>query len=73
VSAGRVNSVDLRSSSSNIAASRVRIFRDVYVMTVFGRWGPSSALPKQGTEPLPNFRPKSIVAKLLDGSRWHFA
>ena len=33
MSAGRVNSVDLRSSSLNIAASGVRIFRDVYVMT----------------------------------------
>jgi len=30
-------------------------------------------LPKKGAEPLPNFRPMSIVAKLLDGSRWHLA
>jgi len=30
--------------------------------------------PKKGTEsPLPNFRPMSIVAKRLDGSRWHLA
>jgi len=26
---------------------------------------------QKGAEPLPNFRPISIVAKLLDGSRWH--
>jgi len=25
---------------------------------------------KRGQSPLPNFRPTSIVAKLLDGSRW---
>jgi len=30
------------------------------------------ALPKKGTEP-PNFRPMFIVAKRLDGSRWHLA
>jgi len=35
------------------------------------RWGPSSAFPKRGQSPLPTFRPMSIVAKLLDGSRWH--
>ena len=29
--------------------------------------------PKRGQSPLPNFRPVSIVAKLLDGSRWHLA
>jgi len=28
-------------------------------------------LPKRGAEPLPNFRRISIVAKGLDGSRWH--
>ena len=33
--------------------------------------GPSSLLPKKGAETLPNFRSMSIVAKLLDGSRWH--
>jgi len=33
------------------------------------RWGPRSPPPKQGAEP-PNFRPKFIVAKRLDGSRW---
>jgi len=33
------------------------------------RWGPSSPLRK-GAEP-PNFRPVSIVAKRLDGSRCH--
>ena len=27
--------------------------------------------PQKGAEPLPNFRP--IVAKWLDGSRWHLA
>jgi len=37
------------------------------------RWGPNSALPKRGHSPFPNFRPMSIVAKLLDGSRWHLA
>ena len=30
-------------------------------------------LPKKGAEPLPNFRPMSIVAKRLDGSGWHLA
>jgi len=37
------------------------------------RWGPSSPFPKRGLSPLPNFRPMSIVAKRLDGSRWHLA
>jgi len=37
------------------------------------RWGPSSALPKRGQSFLPNFRPTSIVAKLMDGSTWHMA
>jgi len=27
--------------------------------------------PKRGRSPLPNFRPMPIVAKRLDGSRWH--
>jgi len=31
-----------------------------------------SPLPKKGVEP-PNFRPMFIVAKRLDGSRWHLA
>jgi len=35
--------------------------------------GDASPLPKKGTEPLPNFRPMSIVAKQLDGSTWHLA
>jgi len=35
------------------------------------RWGPSP-LPKRGQSP-PNFRPMFIVAKRLDGSRWHLA
>jgi len=35
------------------------------------RWGPTSP-PQKGAEP-PNFRPMSIVAKWLDGSRWHLA
>jgi len=30
-------------------------------------------LPKKGASPLRNFRPMSIVAKRLDGSRWHLA
>jgi len=30
-------------------------------------------LPQKGTEPLPNFRPMSIVGKRLDGLRWHYA
>jgi len=34
------------------------------------RWGPSP-LPKKWAEPLPNFRPISIVAKRLDASRCH--
>jgi len=29
--------------------------------------------PQKGQSPLPNFRPMSIVAKQLDGSRWHLA
>jgi len=33
------------------------------------RWGPA-LLPKRGRTP--NFRPTFIVAKLLDGSRWHW-
>ena len=32
------------------------------------RWGPSSPFPQKGQSP-PNFRPMSIVAKRLDGSR----
>ena len=40
------------------------------------RWGPSSPPHKGEGEletqlPLPNFRPMSIVAKQLAGSRWH--
>jgi len=33
------------------------------------------ALPsaKRGQSPLPNFRPMSVVAKRLDGSKWHLA
>jgi len=34
------------------------------------RWGPSSPSAKKGAEP-PNFRPMSVVAKQLDGSRCH--
>jgi len=34
------------------------------------RWAPSS-LPKKGAGPIPNFWPMSVVAKRLDGSRWH--
>jgi len=33
--------------------------------------GPSSPSPKRARSPLPNFRSMSIVAKQLDGSRWH--
>ena len=32
--------------------------------------GDPAPLPKKGAEP-PNFRPMSVVAKRLDGSRWH--
>ena len=35
--------------------------------------GPEDIVLDGDTEPLPNFRPMSIVAKLLDGSRWHLA
>jgi len=35
--------------------------------------GTQPSRPKKGTEPLPNFRPMSIMAKRLDGSRWHLA
>jgi len=35
--------------------------------------GDPAASPKRGRSPLPNFRPMSIVAKWLDGSRWHLA
>jgi len=34
---------------------------------------PALFSPKRGRSPLPNFRPMSIVAKRLDGSRWHLA
>jgi len=34
---------------------------------------PAPPSPKRGQSPLPNFWPLSIVAKLLDGSRWHLA
>jgi len=37
------------------------------------RWGPSSPTQKGGGGPIPNFRPMSIVAKRLDGSRPHLA
>jgi len=37
------------------------------------RWGPSSPSPKRGRPQTPNFRPMSIVAKRLGGSRWHLA
>jgi len=33
-------------------------------------WDPAP-LPQKGAEPLPNFRPISIVAKRLDASRCH--
>jgi len=35
------------------------------------RWGPSYPSPKRGRIHFPNFRPTSVVAKRLDGSRWH--
>jgi len=35
--------------------------------------GDPAPLPKMGQSPLPNFRPMSIVAKRLDGSRSHLA
>jgi len=36
--------------------------------------GDQLALPKKGGgAPVPNFQPISIVAKWLDGSRWHLA
>jgi len=35
------------------------------------RWRPSPPPQKGGRALLPNFRPTSIVAKRLDGSRWH--
>jgi len=37
------------------------------------RWGPSSPSRKRGRSPVPNFRPVSLVAKRLDGSRSHLA
>jgi len=37
------------------------------------RWGPSSPPQKGGEALFPNFWPVSIVAKRLDGSRWHLA
>jgi len=33
--------------------------------------GDPAPLPKKGHSPLPNFRPMSIVAKRMDGSRHH--
>ena len=35
--------------------------------------GNPASPPQKGAEPPPNFRPMSIVAKRLDGSRWHLA
>jgi len=36
--------------------------------------GDQAPLPKGGASPVaPNFMPISIVAKWLDGSRWHLA
>ena len=35
--------------------------------------GNPAPLPKKGAEPLPNFRPMSIVAKRLGRSKWHLA
>jgi len=35
--------------------------------------GDPIALPQKGAEPLPDVQPMSIVAKRLDGSRWHLA
>jgi len=35
--------------------------------------GDPALSPKRGQRPLPNSRPTSIVAKRLDGSRWHLA
>jgi len=35
----------------------------------FVLYGDPAPLIKKGAEPLPNFRPMSIVAKRLDGSR----
>ena len=34
---------------------------------------PAPRSPKRGRSPLPNFLPMTIVAKRLDGSRWHLA
>ena len=39
----------------------------------FGFDGDSAPSPKSGRSPLPSFRLISIVAKRLDGSRWHLA
>jgi len=35
--------------------------------------GDQAPLSIKGAEPLPNFRSMSILAKQLDGSRWHLA
>ena len=35
--------------------------------------GNQAPFPKKGVEPFSHFRPMSIVAKRLDGSRWHLA
>jgi len=35
--------------------------------------GDPAPLPKKGAEPPPNIPPMSVVAKQLDGSRWHLA
>ena len=37
------------------------------------RWGPHSPAPKRGWSPPKNLWPMFIVAKRLDGSRWHLA
>ena len=35
--------------------------------------GDPAPLPQKEAEPSPNFRLMSLVAKRLDGSRWHLA
>jgi len=35
--------------------------------------GDPAPLPKKGAEPPPQFSVMSVVAKRLDGSRWHLA
>jgi len=47
------------------------VWRQASAQTILCKTGTQLPSPKWGWSPLHNFRPMSIVAKRLDGSRWH--